>query len=353
MPISGLQIEIDTIDRSRWHRLITEFDDASLFQTWSYGSATGKVGLSHIVVKGGADILGCCQVELTQSPIPKVGIADIHWGPLCMRRGEKFNPDVLFHIMHGIKKEYAIERGYLLRIWPHATGEVKESLKQILESEGFAKNEAQRPYRSLRIDLSPPIDDLRNNLGSDARRFLRRAEENGLNFIEGTNIELFDTLERLAREGARIKKFTDLTDYASYRRTQIDLPDALKVHLIICESQGEPVCAVGCSAIGDTGVYVLAGTGEKAYQLRATYLVQWRMIQQLKERGVRCFDLGPFNPERNPGVYRFKREIAGKRAWEEKFLGEYHGCFNLTGRIANLLLNSVKFLRRVIRKNEI
>ena len=344
MSISPLHLEIDKTDRNSWDYLITQFDDATICQTWAYGTSA-----SHIVIKEGVDILACCQVEVRRAPFYNIGIADIKWGPLFMKKGRGFSPDILFHLVHGIKEEYAVKRGYLLRIWPHATGDRKELLKQILESEGFKRNGSERPYRSLRIDLSPSIDDLRKDLLPRWRTSLNNAERNELNLIEGTNIELFDTLVRLAKEVEKIKKFTDSTDYEMYRRVQIDLPDPFKLKFVVCEAKGEPVCATGFSAIGDTAEYVLAGTGEKAYGLNATYLAQWRMVQRLKESGVRYFDLGPFNPQRNPGVYRFKLGLAGKKGWEEIYLGEYQGCFNLTGRMAKFLLNCMKFLRGIAR----
>lgn len=342
-----LYIEIDKIDKKNWNNLISQFDDATVFQTWSYGISTGN-STSHIVIKKGEEVLACCQTSIRQLPFLNIGIAYITWGPLCIRKGRLFDPDVLFRLMCAIKEEYAIKRGYLLRIWPHATNERKEILKQILESEGFKRDDSRRPYRSLRIDLSPSIDNLRKNLDKEWRRCLRRAEENGLTMIEGTNIELFNTLVKLAKEVEKNKNFTDETDYKIYRRTQIDLPEPLKVKLVVCKAQGEPVCAAGYTAIGDTAIYVLAGTAAKAYGLKATYLVQWRMIQLLKESDVRYFDLGPFNPQRNPGVYHFKKGLA-KKGWEEIFLGEYEGCFNRRNRMAKSLLKYVRLLRRVFR----
>lgn len=343
MTIAPFQIEIDKVDKAYWDSLMNQFDDASICQTWSYGTAK-KRSVSHVVIKRGADILGCCQVEIRNAPFYKIGIADIHWGPLCVKKDGIFNHDVLYYLVRAIKEEYAMKRGYFLRIWPHATKERKDLLKQILESEGFKKNISERPYRSLRIDLSPSINDLRKDLLPRWRSSLNNAERNNLTLIEGTDIELFNVLVRLSKEVARIKKFTDLTDYEIYRRAQNDLPDQFKIRFVICESQGEPVCAVGYSAIGDTAEYILAGTGKKAYELNATYLAQWRMVERLKENGVRYFDLGPFNPERNPGVYRFKLGLAGKKGWEEVFLGEYNGCFNISAKVAREIL---KYTKRV------
>jgi len=345
-----LKTEIDGVDEGTWNQLLMQFDDASLRQTWSYGaSAGGARGASHIVIKSGENILGCCQVVLRRLPVWKIGIADINWGPVCIMKVRSLEPEVLVGLMRGIKEEYAIKRGYLLKIAPHATGEKKKLLKQILERENFRRDVSERPYRSLRIDLSASIDDLRSNLSRGWRRCLKEAEKNELTLIEGTNMELFDTLVKLAKKVEKIKKFKDFTNYEFQRRVQAGLPDALKLRFVVCEAEGEPVCAAGYSVIGETGFYVLAGTGEKAYGLKATHLAQWRMILGAKAKGVRYFDLGPFNPELNPGVYHFKLGIAGKNGWEETFLGEYYGYFNFSGRVSKLILDLYRQIRKIAR----
>jgi lipid II:glycine glycyltransferase (peptidoglycan interpeptide bridge formation enzyme) len=44
---------------------------------------------------------------------------------------------------------------------------------------------------------------------------------------------------------------------------------------------------------------------------KGSYLLQWRMMQWLRERGCRGYDLGGVNPTRNPGVYHFKSGVGG------------------------------------------
>jgi lipid II:glycine glycyltransferase (peptidoglycan interpeptide bridge formation enzyme) len=41
-------------------------------------------------------------------------------------------------------------------------------------------------------------------------------------------------------------------------------------------------------------------------------LLQWQMIERLKERGCQFYDLGGINPETNPGVYHFKSGFSGE-----------------------------------------
>jgi len=312
----------------------------------------GEIGgariLSHIVIKAGEEILGCCQVRLRRLPLLNIGIADIGWGPLCIKKGREFsNPDVLIHLVRGIKQEYAINRGYLVRIWPHAKGEKKEILKKILENEGYKSNPAGRPYRTFIIDLSPSLEDLRKNFLQKWRNCLNKAEKQELRIVEGTNDDLYKIFLMLAKEMSERKKLAEGIDYNIYRRIQNDLPEPLKMKIMICEMDGEPVCAAICSAIGDTGIYLLGASGQKGLKVNASYLLQWRMIQWLKENEIRYYDLGAFNPQINPGVYHFKRGLAGKKECEEKFLGKYDGYFSLRGHIARLVSLRRAFITRL------
>ena len=158
MSAPSYKIEIESIDRIGWEHLTSQFDDASLYQTWAFGGSSSRTrSVSHIVIKRGEEIIGCCQLRIRRIPLLNIGIADINSGPLCQRKARLFEPKELFYLMRKIKEEYAIRRGYMLRIWAHATGEKKELLKRILETEGFRINKTERPYRTFRIDLSPSL----------------------------------------------------------------------------------------------------------------------------------------------------------------------------------------------------
>ena len=82
-------VEIDSLDEQDWHRALSEFDDANLFQTWAYGSSRwGGRNLSHAVVKHNGTTVGLAQVMLIRVPLcgPILGYAI--FGPVWQRRGE-------------------------------------------------------------------------------------------------------------------------------------------------------------------------------------------------------------------------------------------------------------------------
>jgi lipid II:glycine glycyltransferase (peptidoglycan interpeptide bridge formation enzyme) len=66
------------------------------------------------------------------------------------------------------------------------------------------------------------------------------------------------------------------------------------------------------TAMGDTGIYLLGATSDAGMKSKGSYLLQWQMMQQLKARGCRWYDLGGINPDRNPGVYHFKQGLGGQ-----------------------------------------
>ncbi len=64
--------------------------------------------------------------------------------------------------------------------------------------------------------------------------------------------------------------------------------------------------------MGNRAIYLLGATNEQGMKVKCAYLMQWRMIQWLKETEVVYYDLGGINPEKNPGVYHFKEGLGGQ-----------------------------------------
>lgn len=350
MSAGQFHIEIDNTNGERWSKLITQFADASIYQTWSYGAVTrGTSNLSHIVLKRGDEIVGCCQVVIRRMPILNVGVADIKWGPLWRKTGTEFEVEAFVYLMREIKREYAVKRRYLLRMWPGVAGDWKERVKEILTNEGFESAPTTTPYRTLRLDLSLTLEDLRKNFLQKWRNHLNKAEKCGLTVVEGTTDKLYGIFLTLVAQVVKRKNFTPGVDYRQFGRINEELPEPLKMRVVVCESQGKPIAVAVCSAIGDTAIYILGATGDEGKGLNGAYLLQWRLIQWLKDHGIRWYDLGGIDPQNNPGVYEFKRGLAGKSGCEEEMLGEYLGNFVFQANVAKILLGGLKPIREKIR----
>ncbi len=343
--------ETDKVNRTDWDELLTQFTDATLYQTWSYGSVTKTASrISHAVLKSGSEILACCQVTIRHFPMFNFGLADIKWGPLYRKKTRHTDLDILGRLIHDLKQEYAVRRRLLLRIRPGETGVRKEAMRRVLADEGFQHVDSIAPYRTLYLDLAPSLEDLRKNLLQKWRNCLNKAEKNGLKIIEGTQNELYKIFLLLAQQMTLRKNFEPGVDLRLYSLIQEDLPGPLKMRIAVCEFQNEPVCVAIYSVIGDTGIYLLGATGDEGLKLKGAYLLQWHMIQRMKESGALYYDLGGIDPRQNPGVYDFKLGVAGKTAYEEELMGEFHGCFTIEAKIMNVILKAVKFLRRMRKR---
>ncbi len=346
------ELEIDSIDQNDWDNLITQFDDATIYQCWAFAAHASRddPNISHIILKQAKEIIGCCQIKLKRLPFLPIGIADVKWGPIYFKKQRNLNSAALKYLIRGIK-EYSIKHGYMIRIEPHIKGEEKEFLRETLEQEGFRRNTARRPYRTFMVDLSLPIEDIRKNFLQKWRNCLNKAEKCNLSISVGTSIEDYDIFVNLSKEMVTRKNLIKehFKTLENYRCIQNALPDHLKMQIMICKADGVPVSATIFSAIGDTGIYLLGASGDNGLKFNASYLLQWNMIKWLKEHGFKKYDLGAFNPILNKTVYHFKAGIAGKNPWEEIYLGEYLGYFNVTGTVSYHLYNIFKYVRHYLK----
>jgi hypothetical protein len=107
------------------------------------------------------------------------------------------------------------------------------------------------------------------------------------------------------------KGFQSSVDIEQFAHIQGSLTGAHRLRILICEDGGVPVAGLVASAIGDSAIYLLGATSDDGLNSKGAYLLQWRLIQALKESGCKYYDLGGIDPERNPGVYHFKQGLSG------------------------------------------
>ena len=105
------------------------------------------------------------------------------------------------------------------------------------------------------------------------------------------------------------------------------------MQVFVCQKDGRPLNSLVITSIGESAIYLLAATGDAGLKERGAYLLQWRAIQWLKERGCRWYDVGGVNPDRNPGVFQFKSGLGGQETRQ-------FGGFEFRGHWANSLVVS-------------
>lgn len=330
-------VSVDRISKAEWERLLPEFDDASIYQTWSYGAVRwGQPNISHIVITDN-DVIAAAQLRVIEIPFLKAGVAYLPWGPLWRRKKRPVNTDAFRKILDALKEEYVERRGLLLRISPNISEKDSEETIALLNQAGYRKNRKIKAYRTLTLDLSSNMTDIRKSLDQKWRNQLNRAERNNLKIIEGSEDELYQIFLRLQYEMYDRKGYVPGVDYNEFRHIQNDLPEPLKMRIFICVYEGKDGAAAIGSTIGDTGIYLLGATGNEGMKMKGAYLLQWRLLEVLKESGCKSYDLGGIDPDGNPGVYHFKSGISRR---ETRHIGQ----FEVSRRTSKLIVGSAERL---------
>jgi lipid II:glycine glycyltransferase (peptidoglycan interpeptide bridge formation enzyme) len=193
-------VEIDRVEKEEWSNLLLEFADATIYQTWSYGAVRwGNKNISHLVLKKNGAVVGLSQLIIKKMPVLGAGIAYVPWGPLWRKEASECNINNLKVLLRSLYKEYVVNRNLLLRIAPNIIENGSSEICSIFEELGFKKNISVAPYRTLLVDLSPSLLEIRKKLDQKWRNQLNRSEKNGLNIIEGAGDELYNIFLKLQK----------------------------------------------------------------------------------------------------------------------------------------------------------
>jgi Acetyltransferase (GNAT) domain len=319
----GFVCEVDRMDEAAWCRVLEDFGDANIYQTWTYDEVrAGRKNISHLLLKKNGEVVAGAQARTVKLPFLQAGIAYVRWGPFWRRRGREADPEIFRQAIRALRNEYACRRGLVLRLFPALFRNNTEFLS-ILDEEGFGQLNQERPDRTLLLDITRPLEELRAGLRQHWRRYLKVAERNNLEILEGTQDEFFEMFVGIYREMVSRKKFVEPNDIREFREIQRRLPENLKMKIMLCKANGTLCSGVICSAVGNTGIYLYGATSNLGLKARGSYLLHWKLIEWLKQKGVSTYDLHGINPVENPGTYKFKSDLCGDHGQDVVFMGRF------------------------------
>jgi lipid II:glycine glycyltransferase (peptidoglycan interpeptide bridge formation enzyme) len=310
----GWQIEVDRVTPAEWSQMLDLFDDASIYQTYAFGEVRwGAKNLSHLVLKRDGEVVGMAQIRIVRPTPLKFGVAYLRWGPLFERRGMSLDPEVIARMARALEEEYVGKRRLFLRVIPNAfAGSPRaQAIQTAFDRFDQEPLTAGTEYRTFVVDLSPALEELRSGLDKKWRNQLTRSEKNNLNVITGHGSDEYQAFCQIYSQMLKRKGFETTVDVEEFGRIQRDLAEPHRMRILICEDKGVPVAGLVASAMGDSAIYLLGATSDDGMNSKGAYLLHWTLIKWLKEHGIRWYDLGGIDPEKNPGVYHFKRGFSG------------------------------------------
>ena len=326
----GFTAEADVVDQAGWNRLLDEFDDANIYQTWAFTSVTANPRtMSHLLLKKDGEVIAAAQVRVVKLPVLKAGIAYVRWGPLWRRTGAQVDLNAFRQAIRALRNEFSCRRGLVLRLFPMAYDNVPAGISNILKDEGFAARREQTRSRTILMDITPTADALRQGMASHWQRELKLAERKNLRIVEGSDDPLFGQFLDIYREMVARKNFKEGTNIDQFRQMQAQLPEKQKMRIMLAISDHGFCAGLIYSALGKTAVYLYGATSKIGMKSNGSYLLHWNLIQALKNQGYEIYDLNGINPEKNPGTYKFKLDLAGKHGSDVYFLGRFDSSASL------------------------
>ena len=306
---------IERLSQTDWSTLAPMMCGYSYRQTWAFGTASAtRVGATseHIGIFSGKQCIGAADVRVRRIPFLGGGIAYISGGPLVPQGGWETVEKAIENSLKTLIEEYVNRRGMVLRIVPPIEWAAERwNVKPLFDRLSFISPEISKRYRTILIDLTPSLDQLRKNLDQKWRNCLNRAEKNGLTVRAGNAVELLDRFCELHRELVDRKGFDMDLSVEFYRDVQSQMDASDKLHVKLVEVDDKPIAGHVGSVLGQTSVYLLGASNHGGNELKASYLLQWMTLVEARERGCKWYDLGGIDPEGNPGVYRFKERMGG------------------------------------------
>lgn len=303
-----IDFSVKDMGRADWTRLAWEFADLSLVQCWEYGEAkahTGQWRVERGVFLDGGHPVGLVQVLVRPLPagIPG-GLAWINRGPLWRRNGEAGDGARLTAMMEALRLHYAGAKSMYLRLAP-PLAEDAAGIPAGFSPAGTAG------WASAILDLTPPVETLRANLGRKWRGHLNKAGRSDLEVRSGDGDDLFAAFiaghRRLIADGG----FSTTLTVELLEALQALLPEDRKMTAFLAYADAVPVASVLIARYGDTGEYLAGNVWDEGRRLNAGQLLLWRAVCAMKEDGVRRFDVSGLDPEQTPpGIRHFKEGLS-------------------------------------------
>jgi hypothetical protein len=253
-------------------------------------------------------------------------------------------------MVRALRNEYVGKRGLILRIQPKLIDtEENQWVQGFFAQEGYVR--CPDPIRTFLVDLHPQIGQIRQNLGRSWKRSLIFAEKQNLIVYEAREPDHYRKVLEIYHQMKTRKGFFGNMQMAVLR-VQEDLPDELKLKILLCQQDDEMIATLGWSNLGRTCMPLIGATGDRGLLSKASFLLWWEMIKDAKVRNADCCDTATVHEGRNPGGHFFKKGLAGKDAGEIRYIGRFdayrsYPLFLLTKMALSLREKMINMARRL------
>ncbi len=271
-------------DSATWNRLVKQYDGHPL-QLWGWGEAKAKHGWIAVRLQVGQ---GGAQVLIRRLPKPFTALAYIPRGPFGSLLSNDSERKALVDF---IKTTY---KPTVLTIEP----DIKEQLKW----KGWHRSGNRILLaRTAVMDLTKSDDELLQAMSKKTRQYIRKSAGEKIEVVLAKDNSDIDECLSIYKQTANRAGF-DLHDDQYYYDIFNEIGDDSPVFL--AKYEGTVVAFLWPIITPEIAFELYGGMNERGQELRANYHLKWSVIQAMKQRGIRRYDV---NGLLNDGVTAFKK----------------------------------------------
>lgn len=271
-------------DQAVWDEFVKQSGGHPL-QLWGWGEVKAAHGWKVARIQVGQ---GGAQLLIKRLPRP--------FGPLVyIARGP-------FGTLLSSESEREALIGYVRRTYHPTVLTAEPDTQQPIEWKGWRKS-ANRILlaRTAVMDLTLPDEELLARMSKKTRQYIRKSAGEGVQVRMARTKEDIDECLKIYKQTAKRAGFS-LHDDSYYLDIFRQLGDDSPVYM--AEHEGQLLAFLWPIVTPDVAFELYGGMNDDGQRLRANYHLKWSVIQAMKARGVKRYDV---NGLLNDGVSAFKQ----------------------------------------------
>lgn len=319
--------EINESEREQFNAFMARSPKGHILQSWEWGDIKATTGWTplRLIVEDDGRIVAA--ISILKRGLPGINKAIFYAprGPVLDLTDETVFNYLLAAVRQLARKHQAI----FLKLDPDVP--VTDTMfVDYLRRQGFQPAETEEGFEGVqpkfvfRLDLTPDVDQLFENLHSKTRYNVRLAAKKGVTIKSDCTKEDLPVFYRILVETAERDRF--LIRSYSYFETMWDyLVPRGYIKLFMAEYEGRPIAGTLAFFFGDKAWYIYGASSNQSRNVMPNYLLQWTMIEWAKANKCRLYDFRGVPghvPEDHPlyGLVRFKKGFNGDYT---EFVGEF------------------------------
>ncbi|OIO20251.1 MAG: hypothetical protein CO029_04885 [Candidatus Magasanikbacteria bacterium CG_4_9_14_0_2_um_filter_41_10] len=300
------------VEKSQWDTFVKKQTYSPFVQSYKYGEFYRELGETYwIVGVYQSDVLVGGSLVLTVHA-KRGNFFYLPYGPILDYTDITMVAEFFSYLSRGAKKEHMD----FIRVSPLLSD--TEEGRAVLEKQGFRPAPMHvLAENSWLLDLSQTEEQLLSHMKKNHRNLIKRCEREGVVVEANTDSQTLDILHTMLDETEKRHNFTRFS--RSYINSEFDQfaeeSEALVYISTLPNGTHDAVAII--MFYGNMAVYRHSASKNIDKKLPTSYLIQWRVIQEAKKRGMRWYNFwgvepigaGPSHPF--SGIGHFKRGFGG------------------------------------------